>query len=225
MSVGLGATITADALKSRTFWVFHASALVAAAVLGTIERSRDPAYATDRTLLGATFGFLAPLLFLATFEIVHRRAKTSAVVAPLARHGGSRRALALGVLGALAVACAVAGASLGLVAAAASGASGEAGFWADLYASTWGGAVIGGAYAGLYAVGSLVGRWGRILALLFDWVLGSGAGYLSLAFPRASARNLLGGEPALDAPQLVALVVLLGLTLAGVLASAVRRAS
>jgi len=222
MSVVFGALFTSDALRRRTAWVLQVLALAAVAVLGVVERARDAAYAIERTLFGVAFGFLAPLLFLALFEIVHRRERTSAIVAPLARHGQSRRALAAGLLGGLALACAAAGGVLGFVAALSSGSPADAGSFRDLFACTWGGAAIGAAYAGLYAVGSLAGRWGRVAALALDWVLGSGAGYFALPFPRANGRSLLGGEPVIDAPQLVALAILLGLTFAGVLLSAFR---
>jgi hypothetical protein len=219
MSIVFGALFTSDALRRRTAWVLQLLAFAAVAVLGVVERARDPAYAIDRTLFGVAFGFLAPLLFLAMFEIVHKKERTSAIVAPLARHGQSRRALAAGLLGGLALACAAAGGALGFLAALSTESPTR-----DLFACTWGGAAIGAAYAGLYAVGSLRGRWGRIAALALDWVFGSGAGYLALPFPRSNARSLLGGEPVIDAPQMIALAILLGLTFAGVMLSALRAA-
>jgi hypothetical protein len=202
--------------------VLQLLAMIAVAVIGVVEEARDPAYGRDRALLGATFGFFAPLLFYALFEIVHRKQRTRALVEPLARHGQSRRTLAIGVLGALALSCAASGLGLGLAAVVSTWEPGDTRFGADLLACAWGGAAIGGAYAGLYAVGSLLGRAGRLSALALDWVFGSGAGYLALPFPRSSARSLLGGEPGLGLPQVVAFAVLLGLSLAGVFLSAAR---
>jgi len=222
MSVVFGALHVSDALRSRTPWLLQVLAFTAVAVLGVVEQARDAAYATERTLFGVAFGFLAPLLFLALFEVVHRKDRTTAIIAPLARHGQSRRALAAGLLGSLALVCAVSGGALGLVAALSSASPTAARFVPDLVACAWGGAAIGAAYAGLYAVGSLWGRWGRVAMLAIDWVFGSGAGYAALPFPRSNARSLLGGEPVIDSSQLVALAILLGLTFAGVLLAVLR---
>ncbi len=222
MSVWLGTRITLDALRRPAVWVLAALGALFVVGLGLVERTQEPVHAADRTLLGVAFGFVAPLWCYVAFEAVHQRQRTRALTFPVARHGRSRRAVALGLLGALGAVCATTGGVLGLLAILASRPVVAAGFAADLYASLWGGAAIGAAYAGLFAVGSLFGRPGRLVALAADFLLGSGAGYLALPFPRASARDLLGGEPVLGLPQLTALFCLFALSLAGPLIAAAR---
>src|SRR5688572_25290332 len=117
MSAALGAVTAVDGLRRRTPWVLAAVGALAVALLGAVERYQEPAYATDRTLLGVAFGFVVPLWCYALFESLHRKERTRALVAPLARHGQDRRTLTLGVLGALAATSAVAGAVIGVVAA------------------------------------------------------------------------------------------------------------
>jgi hypothetical protein len=211
-----------DGLRRRTPWVLAAVSALTVALLGAVERYREPAYATDRTLLGVAFGFVLPLWCYALFESLHRKQRTSALVAPLARHGQDRRTLTLGVLGTLAVMSAVAGAMLGVLGALVTHSLGDGRVLADVIACAWGGAAIGTAYAGLLSFGSAYGRAGRLTVLGLDWLFGSGAGYLALPFPRSNARSLLGGEPVLGMSQMAALAVLLGLTLAFMLLPLVR---
>jgi len=222
MSATLGAVTAVDGLRRRTPWVLAAVGALAVAVFGAVERYQEPAYATDRTLLGVAFGFVLPLWCYALFESLHRKERTRALVAPLARHGADRRALTLGVLGALSLTSAAAGAVLGVLAAVVTHSLGDARVLADVVACAWSGAAIGAAYAGLLSLGSVFGRGGRLAVLGLDWLFGSGAGYLALPFPRSSARSLLGGEPVLEMSQMAALAVLLGLTLAWTLVPAFR---
>jgi hypothetical protein len=214
MSTSLGVMTAVDGLRRRSPWVLAIVGAVAVAAFGAVERYQEPAYAADRTLLGITFGFVLPLWCYALFESLHRKEPTRALVSPLARHGADRRAATLGVLGALALTSATAGAVLGVLAALVTHSPSDGRMLADVVACAWGGAVIGAAYAGLFSAGSVFGRGGRLTALGLDWAFGSGAGVLALPFPRSSARSLLGGEPTLGMSQLTALAVLLGLTLA-----------
>jgi hypothetical protein len=222
MSAMLGAMTAVDGLRRRTPWVLAAIGALAVLVLGAVERYREPAYATDRTLLGVTFGFVLPLWCYALFESLHRKERTRALVAPLARHGQDRRTLTLGLLGTLALTTAGAGAVLGVLAALVTHSMGDGRLLPDIIACAWSGAAIGAAYAGLLSLGSVFGRGGRLAALGLDWLFGSGTGYLALPFPRSSARSLLGGEPVLGWSQLAALCVLLGITLAWTLAPVAR---
>lgn len=225
MSTALGAVTAADGLRRRTPWVLAALGALAVTVFGAVERYQDPAYATDRTLLGVTFGVVLPLWCYALFESLHRKERTRALVAPLARHGADRRTLTLGVLGVLALSTAAIGAVLGVLAAVVTHSPGDGRMLADVVACAWGGAAIGAAYSGLLSLGSLFGRGGRLTALGLDWLFGSGAGYLALPFPRSSARSLLGGEPVLGMSQMAAFAVLLGLTFAWTLVPAFRERS
>jgi hypothetical protein len=214
MSATLGAVTAVDGLRRRTPWVLATVGALAVALLGAVERYREPAYATDRTLLGVAFGFVLPLWCYVLFESLHRKERTRALITPLARHGEDRRTLTLGALGALTVTSAVAGAVLGILAALVTHSLSDANLIADVIACAWGGAAVGAAYSGLLSFGSAFGRAGRLTVIGLDWLFGTGTGYLALPFPRSGARTLLGGEPVLGMSQLAALAVLLGLTLA-----------
>jgi len=222
MSLELGARLATHQLSTRTPWI---AAGVGAAVVvlgGALEAAREPAYAVDRTLLGIACGVVLPLFCYASFEAVHRRESSVALVAPLARHGANRRSLALGVF-ALLAACSALGALLFCVfAVLAARTHGDSGVAAELFASAWSGACIGLGYAGLFAFASRWGRAGRLWALAGDWLLGSGASLLALPWPRAHARNLLGGDPVLDLPQFASALLLLTLAVAGPLLMARR---
>src|SRR5688572_12398112 len=139
MSAALGAMTAADGLRRRTPWVLAAVGALAVALLGAVERYREPAYATDRTLFGVALGFVLPLWCYALYESLHRKERTRALITPLARHGEDRRTLTLGALGALTVTSAVAGAALGILAALVTHSLSDAGLLADLIACAWGG--------------------------------------------------------------------------------------
>ena len=217
MSVRLGTGVAVSGLRLRSFWIL--SALFAGGVVftGVFERTRDPAYAADRTLLGATFGVALPVFCYALFSVAHRGLPTRTLFEPLARHGANRRALALGWFGVLAAIAAASGAALGVLGVFAARGAGDARLVTDAFSCSWSGASIGVAYVGLFAVGSLWGKTGRLVLFIADWLLGSGSGVLAFVWPRAHARNLLGGEAVLGLSQASALLLLWVLAAAGVL--------
>ena len=88
------------------------------------------------------------------------------------------------------------------------------------------GGVAGASYAALMLLGAsfVGGLWGRGLAALLDWVLGSDYGFGACLTPRAHLRNLLGGEAPFDLVpwESLALLVITGAVFA---ALAVQRAA
>lgn len=222
--VALGARLALGGLSLRTPWVASALGFVVVVLASLLERTREPAYAADRALLGAALGVVVPLVCYALFESVHRKESTTALIEPLARHGADRRRLSLGVSSMLALSCAGASAFFTVTAAIGAHGFGDPNVASDALASLWGGGLAGGAYAGLLAVASRFGRRGRIVALVLDWLFGSSAGFLALPWPRAHARNLFGGEPVLDSSQAVAALVLAALALVGTILAAAREA-
>jgi hypothetical protein len=208
MSIRLGTTIATDGLRLRSWWVLSAFFAAGVVITGLLERSREPAFAADRTLLGATFGVALPIFCYALFGVVHRSAPTLVLFEPLARHGANRRALSLGLFATLAAVTAGAGALFGIIAVFAARGTGDARLASDALACTWSGASIGVAYVGMFAAGSLWGRNGRLVLFIVDWLLGSGTGLLALPWPRGHARNLLGGEAVLELSQGSALLLL-----------------
>jgi hypothetical protein len=214
--VRLGARLSLELLSSRRPWVVAALGLVGVELVSLLERSREPAYAADRALHGATLGVVMPLVCYALFEAVYGKDRTASLLDPIGRHGANRRRLSLGVNAALSLGCAVTSAVLAAVAAVSAHGFGGPSVFADCIASLWGGALAGAAYAGFFAVASPFGRRGRIAALVLDWLFGSGAGLFAVVWPRGHARNLFGGEPVLDASQTVAALVLAVFAIAGV---------
>jgi hypothetical protein len=215
MSVELGARLATHQLRARTPYVAAAVGAAVVVLGAALEAVREPAYAVDRALLGIACGVVLPLFCYALFETVHRRETSLALLSPLARHGADRRALALGVFGLLAAGSALAGAVFAGLAVLSARESGDTRLAAELFASGWSGACAGLGYAGVFAFASRWGRAGRLWTLAFDWLLGSGASFLALPWPRAHARNLLGGEPVVDLPQAVSALLLLTLATAG----------
>ena len=221
--VALGARLSLGGLSTRRPWVAAGLGLVAVELVSLLEYSREPAYAADRALLGVTLGVVVPLVCYALFEAVYGKDRTASLLDPLGRHGADRRRLSLGANAALSLGCAATSAVLTAVAAVSAHGFGDpAVLVADSFASLWGGALSGAAYAALFAVASPFGRRGRIAALVLDWLFGSGAGLFAVIWPRGHARNLFGGEPVLDWSQAVAALVLGVFAIAGIGFAAVR---
>jgi hypothetical protein len=222
VSAALGARLALGGLTGRAPWVAAGLGLVLVEITSLLERSREPAYAADRALLGAALGVVVPLVCYALFEAVYRKERAAALLDPLGRHGADRRHLSLGINGALLVSCTATTAVLTALTAIGARGFGDRLVLADAFASLWGGALVGAGYAGLFSLASRYGRRGRIVALVLDWLFGSSAGLFALPWPRAHARSLFGGEPVLDSPQLVAAAVLAMLAFAGVAFAAAR---
>jgi hypothetical protein len=222
VSAVLGTRLALGGLSARAPWVAAGLGFVTVLIASLIERTREPAYAADRALLGPTLGLVVPLVCYALFESVYRTERASAVLDPLGRHGADRRLLSLGANGALALCAAVVTAVLSALAAASARVFADPAFFSDIFASLWSGALAGAAYAGLFAIASLFARRGRIAALVLDWLFGSGVGTLALPWPRGHTRNLFGGEPVLDGSQGFAAFVLVSLAVTGVLVASAR---
>jgi hypothetical protein len=216
----LGARLALGGLSARGPWVAAALGLCAVEVASLLERSREPAFAADRALLGPTLGVVVPLVAYALFEAVYKRERAIALFDPLARHGADRRLLALGTNATLTAGCAAITAVLTALTALSTRGFRDPALVADVWASFWGGALAGAAYAGLFALASRFARRGRIAALVLDWFFGSGAGLFALVWPRAHARSLFGGEPVLDGSQALAALVLAMMALVGTIFAA-----
>jgi hypothetical protein len=220
VSLRLGALVTRDLLAQSRYWLVAFAAVLVVAVRGALERTADSSGA-DHTLLGLALPVVVPLALYGLFESVHRRQRTAALLAPLARHGADRHGLAAGAWLVLGGASVLVSATLAVLAVLAS-ASGRGGLGADAWASAWGGALVGAAYAGLFGVGSRWGRAGRLWLLFGDWLFGSGSGFFALPWVRGHARNLLGGEAVLSTSPWVASAALAAIGLVGFLVSAKR---
>jgi hypothetical protein len=220
LSARLGALVTRDLLVASRYWIVALAAVLLVAVRGALERTSDSSGA-DHTLLGLALPVVVPIALYALFESVHRRQRTVTMLAPLARHGADRHGLAAGAWLVLGGSSALVTAVLAVLAVLAS-ASGRVGLGADVWASAWGGALVGAAYAGLLGAGSRWGRGGRLWLLFGDWLFGGGSGFFALPWVRGHARNLLGGEAVLAMSPAVASGALVAIALLGFVVSAKR---
>ncbi|MCC6552362.1 MAG: hypothetical protein IT372_04980 [Polyangiaceae bacterium] len=225
LAVGLGFSIAAQRLKARRSAFTLALGLALTLAAAAVELSVTSAGAIDRTL-SATFRLIVPLVTLALAADAAARDRLSAAAWPAARFGAPRRAVALGITAAAALACAAASALLALTAVLTSHAPGAPPLLRDALTCAWIGALAGAAYAGWYSLASTFLRRGRarLVPLLADLFLGGTAGIAAALFPRSHAINLLGGPAPLSLPpqSSAALLALTALTLA--LAAALRSA-
>jgi len=212
--------------QSSLGWVWPATALVAALALvagsAMVEAQRIASASGAREaevdlVQGVSFGLLLPLI---CFALSSRLDTGLGALMPAlwVRHGGERRAFALGRLAfpmALTAAIALLGGGLAL---ALSLALSDPALNLSLGPGTSGLALIAIAALGAASYVSclglaqlLAGAWGRALFLLADWLLGSGSSAVALPWPRAHLRALLGGQAVLGwgAPSSVAALMLL----------------
>lgn len=176
-----------------------------------IERQADAALAADNALLGVTLGLCIPFL---GWRLASRLVGPdfTAASAPLARIGIDRKRLALGWALYLSVVLAAAGAILGGLTTVL-GQYHPASLPANTLTSAWVGALGGLTYGAYFASARRLGPRVGAAALLADWILGSGMGFMAAPWPRAHLRSLLGGEAVLGATQPVSAVVLVLLCL------------
>jgi hypothetical protein len=173
-------------------------------------RRMSPAVAVDVTLAYPVLGWTVPLVALGAVARACQGGRLDDAVSALIRHGLSRRVAVAGLLSATVLRVALL--SAGLAIAGTLLARGHLGAvaLADAFTSAWIGALGGAAYVAWFSLGSLVGRrgGGRIAAFLVDAVAGSAASLLSVPWPRAHLRSLLGGELVLGISQLQSAAVL-----------------
>ncbi len=211
-----GVTAALTRLRQPAAAVAPTVALVFVVVAALLQRRVSPSRAADHTLVAAVFGLALPLLAHATLTQLTRGARLEAVLVPVARHGGSRRQGVAGVVVTAAVWLASLGGILAGLAVLVARGTGDPKLVSDLLSSVWLGALGGACYAAWFSLGSMWGAsgGGRLVLLLLDWVLGSGATALAAPWPRGHLRNLLGSEPVLHMPQWSALAAVLLLTMA-----------
>jgi hypothetical protein len=184
--------------------------LVVVALIAFAERQAGVFGAANRALEDMVFGLLLPFVLLYVSSRVSGSRRLEDAATPIARFGFSRRAVALGMIGASMVAggalAAAAAAETALIAHDVTAPPAAL----DAFNCAWIGALTGAAYAGLFALGSTFGSrgGGRFWALGLDFVLGATSGIAAILVPRAHAQNLLGGEPPLMLAQPASAVLL-----------------
>jgi hypothetical protein len=171
-------------------------------VVAFVERNAGPMGAVDRCLTG-TFGVVIPLVtFVVVFE-ASARTNLAESVWTLARHGLSRRALALGELLAMTLTSAALAALLAILAVVLAGGQKLPAVLGDALTSAWIGALTSAAYVGWLAAFATIGRRGegRVVPLLVEYAMSGSTLMFAAVFPRVHAVNLLGGPAPLSLPQ------------------------
>ncbi|MEZ4220266.1 MAG: hypothetical protein R3B13_04995 [Polyangiaceae bacterium] len=207
----VGARLVLARLRSRTLFSLGAAGMLSVAIIALLERRTGSPLAVDRTLAGAALGLALPLLALAVTRTITGRQSLVGIAFPLARHGHSRREITLGLWITSAGASALIGATLAALAVLIVRLPADPLLLRDALTSTWIGALAGATYGSLFTFGASFGRHGggAYLLLGLDLALGTGTGLSAAFLPRAHVRNLLGGAPPLELPQLASTVLLL----------------
>jgi hypothetical protein len=223
---GFGLGVLLASARLRGYGALFVLLLTCAAVyaLGVIERRRDAASAADTVLSGAVFGIALPLLAYLLSDRVCAGQQLSRSVEVVARHGGDRRLLVLGLLLGSALCMALATALLTTLALLGARAPSSSAFFQDLRVSVAISLLAGAVYALWFGAASLLGKrgGGRKCALIVDFFLGASSSLLAVPLPRGHVRNLLGGTPVADFSQASAWLALGVIGVMGLTVSALR---
>ena len=196
--------------RTRRAWFAIVGWTVLAVIAAFVAHERGSPHAADHVLVGPCGGIALPLLAYGIVGALVGAEGLARSGAPLVRFGAppGRVALLTVIVGALAGA--LLGAFLLALAAAVAHGAGDPPLFRDIGTSAYVGALGGAAYATLFAFGGAFGArgGGRTIALVLDYLLGSGAGSFALVTPRAHLRNLLGGAAPLEVAQRTSAVVL-----------------
>ncbi len=167
----------------------------------------------DRAMLGTYGAFVLPLASYGVVGAIVGPGGMKKAVRELVSLGGDRTRAALGATLASVAASAVLGAILGAMVCAIAHRPGDPPLGADLFASTWVGALGGVAYGALFCAGASLGS-GRMRSgmLAVDWIFGGG-GVGAFVAPRGHLRALLGGPLCGDLSARVSFGVLLAMAL------------
>ncbi len=213
-----GARLAWQRLARRSSIVAAITSLLAVAIVALLERRVAIDLAADRSLAGIALGVVLPLSCYGLVARAAGNARLEDAVLMLARHGASRRATVLGMIGAMLPVGALAGLVLASIAVLATRLPADPALGRDLLTSAWIGALAGACYTAWFFAASTFGKTGggRLWALILDWVLGAGATAIALPWPRGHVRNLLGATPVMQLPQWASSVALLVLALASV---------
>ncbi len=215
----VGAALCYERLRSAQLVLVLLVSAPVMFVAGVLVRRSDPAGAIDNVLAGAVFGFALPVLSYVISERSCESQSLDRAVDGVTRYGASRRAAMFGVLSTSCLVSACLSALLAALAVSGAHVSGEA-IAFDLRSSVGIAFLSGVAYTACFSAASLLGKQGRgrTWALLADFTFGAGSTSLSIMFPRAHIRNLLGGTPPLGLTQVSAwfALVLMGVACAAV---------
>jgi hypothetical protein len=212
----IGARLALARLRGASSALVLAISALAVFAAAVLERRSNAASAADDVLSGVAFGIAVPVLAYLISERACDGQRLDRSVDSVARYGADRRRAALGVLLTSALATALGGAFLVLIAMLGAHSLRDASLAFDLRSSVGIALVSGFAYALCFGAASLLGKrgGGRKWALIADFTIGTGASTFAALCPRSHVRNLLGGTPALDLSQRGAWFALIALGIA-----------
>ncbi|HWZ91311.1 MAG TPA: hypothetical protein VNW92_20760 [Polyangiaceae bacterium] len=224
--LGVGATLARERLRGAALPLVLALSGCVVYALAALERRASGSGAADSALEGPVFGLALPILAYLLIERACDAQRLDRSVDTVARYGADRRAVMLGVLLTSAAWMAIASALLTALALLGAHSLHDSDLARDLRSSVGIALVSGAVYALWFGAASLIGKrgGGRKWALILDFVLGAGSSALAAPWPRAHARNLLGGAPVLEMSQGGAWLALIVIGVASV-ALSVRRTS
>lgn len=174
-------------------WIATLGWLAVGVVDVVTVRARGDTTPATHVMRGSFCSFILPLAVYVVVGTVLGRGGVRESVRGLVALGADRtRAVGAAILVAIASASVV-GAVLGLVLAAIGHGHADPPLVADLFASTWIGALGGAAYGAFFAAGASLGKgWMRGVFLALDWVFGTGGGFGAIFTPRGHVRSLVG---------------------------------
>ena len=218
--VRVGAQLALARLRSPSSALVLAISALAVFAAAVLERRSNAASAPDDVLSGVALGVALPVLAYLISERACDGQRLDRSVDSVARHGADRRRSVLGLLLACALATALGGVCLVLVAMLGAHSLRDTSLAFDLRSSIGIAFVSGFAYALCFGAAALLGKrgGGRKWALIADFSVGTGASGFAALCPRSHVRNLLGGTPALDLSQRSAwfALILIGIACLGV---------
>jgi hypothetical protein len=215
MIVALARLPLARLVRSPRAWLVVGAWTALAIAVAVVVRAGGQPSGADRALQGSFGRFVLPLLTYAVVGAAVGGTSMRRGIKGLVGLGAAPRQAALATTLVAVVACALAGGVLAVVVCGLAHGAADPPLGRDLVASSWVGALGGAAYAAYFSAGAAFGKGGAVrgMFLVFDFVVGGGAGVGALLTPRGHLVALLGGPPSADLParaSSVALVVLLG---------------
>lgn len=215
--------------RTRRTWLIIAAWAIVAIIGAVLVRARGNTSGADHVMRGSFGRFVLPLLEYGVVGAAIGGTSLRRGIRGLVGLGSSPRRAALATAVVAAIACAVVGGVLAAVVCAVAHGPADPPLGADLFASTWIGALGGAAYGAYFAAGSAIGKGGtaRGVFLAADFIIGSGAGVGAALVPRGHVVALLGGPHVADLSQRASSVLLVVLVLfwLGVVALVARRAA
>lgn len=229
MILALARVPLARLARTRRTWLVIASWTIVAIIGAVLVRTRGNTAGADHVMRGSFGRFVLPLLEFGVVGVAIGGMGMRKGIRGVVGLGSSARRAALVTAVVAALACAVVGGLLAAIVCAVAHGPADPPLGADLFASTWIGALGGAAYGAYFAAGASIGKTGALrgVFLAADFLVGSGAGVGAALVPRGHVVALLGGPLVADLPQRASSALLIVITVLwlGVVALASRRAA